>query len=270
MSLDLESRCKHENKKKKSKYLIYNENTKLLEVKADTKSKFQTFLERKKIYFETVMMLALSIAGVIVSIVSVKVAMVANDISLNEQRIEDLEKQPAFILDIEADEDKMKYVIKNVGRDIKYGNVFGDVVLIVAVYDEQYDYLGKGYILLGGYLEKDFSTYDFETNSFEMYSTLEPKPVTQWVDKIQEIIIEQGFFCGIECTEYFDFMYTDYKQEMIKKTMVVQGEIIKDIENTGDYEFKIRVDIDDLENEQICSEIKEQLEHLVRYNSVYN
>lgn len=66
MSLDLESRCKHENKKKKSKYLIYNENTKLLEVKADTKSKFQTFLERKKIYFETVMMLALSIAGVIV------------------------------------------------------------------------------------------------------------------------------------------------------------------------------------------------------------
>ena len=79
MSLDLESRCKHENKKKKSKYLIYNENTKLLEVKADTKSKFQTFLERKKIYFETVMMLALSIAGVIVSIVSVKVAMVAND-----------------------------------------------------------------------------------------------------------------------------------------------------------------------------------------------
>ena len=98
-------------RKKKSKYLIYNENTKLLEVKADTKSKFQTFLERKKIYFETVMMLALSIAGVIVSIVSVKVAMVANDISLNEQRIEDLEKQPAFILDIEADEDKMKYVI---------------------------------------------------------------------------------------------------------------------------------------------------------------
>ena len=54
MYLDLESRCKHENKKKKSKYLIYNENTKLLEVKADTKSKFQTFLERKKIYFETV------------------------------------------------------------------------------------------------------------------------------------------------------------------------------------------------------------------------
>lgn len=257
-------------RKKKNKYLIYNENTKLIEVKTDTKSKFQLFLERKKIYFETIMMLILSLAGVILSIVSVKVAMVANDISLNEQRIEDLEKQPSFVFNIEADEEKMKYLIKNVGGDIKYGNVFGDEVLIIAVYNEQYDYIGKGYILLGGYLEKDYSTYNFETNCFELYSTLEPKPVTDWVDKIEKLIIEQGFFCGIECTEYFDFMYTDYKQEMIQKTMIVQGGIIKDIENTGDYEFKVRVNIEDLENEQIFNEIKEQLERLVLYNSVQN
>ena len=235
-------------RKKKNKNLIYNENTKLIEIKTDTKSKFQIFLERKKIYFETIMMLVLSLAGVIVSIVSVKVAMVANDISLNEQRIEDLEKQPSFIFDVEADEERTKYLIKNVGGDIKYGNVFGDEVLIIAVYNEQYDYLGKGYILLGGYFEKDYSTYNFETNCFELYSTLEPKPVIKWIDKIEQLLIEQGFFCGIECTEYFDFMYTDYKQEMIQKTMIVQGGIIKDIENTGEYEFKIRVNIEDLEN----------------------
>ena len=131
-------------RKKKSKYLIYNENTKLLEVKADTKSKFQTFLERKKIYFETVMMLGtlyptkkpcfiiiswilsthcvtgfgsnvLYISKLFVSKSYVEKSFSKYDISLNEQRIEDLEKQPAFILDIEADEDKMKYVIKNVG-----------------------------------------------------------------------------------------------------------------------------------------------------------
>lgn len=256
--------------KNRNKYLTFNENTKLLVVKADTESKLHIFLERKKIYFETVMMLAFSIAGVIVSIVSVNVAMVANDISLNEQRIEDLEKQPAFIFDVEADEERMKYIIKNVGGDIKYGNVFGDEVLIIAVYNEHYDYLGNGYIFLGGYLEKDFSTYDFETNSFELYSTLEPKSVVAWVDKIKELIIEQGFFCNIECAEYFDFMYTDYKQEMIEKTMVVQGGIIKDIENTGNYEFKLRVDIDDSGNEHICSDIKEQLEYLVRFNSVHN
>lgn len=119
-------------------------------------------------------------------------------------------------------------------------------------------------------MEKDFSTYDFETNSFELYSTLESKPVIAWVDKIEELIVEHGFFCGIECTKYFDFMYTDYKQEMIEKTMVVQGGIIRDIENTGNYEFKIRVNIDDLDNEQICSDVNEQLEYLVRYNSVYN
>ena len=43
-------------------------------------------------------------------------------------------------------------------------------------------------------------------------------------------------------------MYTDYKQEMIKKTMVVQGGIIKDIENTGDYEFKPKSRITSTQN----------------------
>ena len=94
-------------KKKKRKNIIYNENTKTIEIKNDTESKFQLFLEQKKIYFETIMMLILSLAGGIVSIVGIKVAMVANDISLNEQRIEDLEKQPSFVLETEADEEKL-------------------------------------------------------------------------------------------------------------------------------------------------------------------
>ena len=112
-------------KKNKTTKLIYNESTKLIEVKPDTESNFQVFLEKKKIYFETIMMLILSIAGTIISIVSVKVAMVANDISLNEQRIEDLEKQPSFVLDMESDE-KNSYTIRNVGGDIKFGNVIGE------------------------------------------------------------------------------------------------------------------------------------------------
>lgn len=121
-------------RKKRTKNLTYNENTKVIEVKKNTENKVQLFLEHNKIYFETIMMLILSFAGIIVSIVGVKVAMVANDISLNEQRIEDLEKQPAFVLDIETDKEKLKYSIKNVGGDIKYGNVFGDVIFIRTVY----------------------------------------------------------------------------------------------------------------------------------------
>ena len=257
-------------KKKKRKNIIYNENTKTIEIKNDTESKFQLFLEQKKIYFETIMMLILSLAGGIVSIVGIKVAMVANDISLNEQRIEELEKQPSFVLETEADEEKMKYFIKNVGGDIKYGNVFGDEVLIVSIYNRQYDYIGKGYIFLDGYLEKDYSTYNFETNCFELYSTLEAKPVTKWIDKIQKIIIQQGFFCGIECTEYFDFTYKDYKQKLIQKTMIDHGGIIQDIKDTGNYEFKVQVDIEKLEDEQIFNEIKEQLERLVLYNDAKN
>lgn len=257
-------------RKKRTKNLTYNENTKVIEVKKNTENKVQLFLEHNKIYFETIMMLILSFAGIIVSIVGVKVAMVANDISLNEQRIEDLEKQPAFVLDIETDKEKLKYSIKNVGGDIKYGNVFGAEVLLVTVYNEQYDYIGKGYIFLGGYFEYDFSIYNFDTNSFELYRTLEQKPVINWINKIEKMIIEQGFFCGIESTEYFDFTYTDYKQATIQKNMIVQGSIIKDIENTGNYEFKIRVNIDDLEDEQISSELNEALNNLVKYNSALN
>lgn len=46
-------------KKNKTTKLIYNESTKLIEVKPDTESNFQVFLEKKKIYFETIMMLIL-------------------------------------------------------------------------------------------------------------------------------------------------------------------------------------------------------------------
>lgn len=257
-------------RRKRDKYLTYDENTKLIGVKVDTKSKFQIFLEQKKIYFETITMAVLSLAGIIVSIVSIRVAITANDISLNEQKIEDLEKQPAFVLDVEADEGKMKYLIKNTGGDIKYGSVFGDVVLIIGIYNEHYDYLGKGYIILGGYLERDFSTYNFETKCFELYSTLEPKPVVEWMDKIQKLIREQGFFYVMECTEYFDFTYIDYKQDEVERTMIVQGNVIKDIEDTGNYEFKIWVNIDDLEDAKIYSELKEQLERLVKYSSAHN
>lgn len=256
-------------RKKKNTTLIYDENTRLFKVKEkeDTERKIKIFLEQKKIYFETIMMLVLSIAGIIVSIVSVNVAMVANDISLNEQRIADLEKQPSFILDIEADDEKLKYIIKNVGGDIKDGNVLGDEVFIVSIYTEQYDYLGKGYIYLGNYFSDDFSQYDFETKSFELYSTLERKPVLEWMDKIEKIIIEQGYFCGMEVGQCLDFHYKDYKQEHINKIMLFQSGMMKEMESSDKYEFKIRVNINDLEEEQISNEIIEQLGLLERYNN---
>ena len=136
--------------------------------------------------------------------------------------------------------------------------------------EEEMEVEKPNYIFLDGYLEKDYSTYNFETNCFELYSTLEAKPVTKWIDKIQKIIIQQGFFCGIECTEYFDFTYKDYKQKLIQKTMIDHGGIIQDIKDTGNYEFKVQVDIEKLEDEQIFNEIKEQLERLVLYNDAKN
>lgn len=64
-------------------------------------------------------------------------------------------------------------------------------------------------------------------------------------------------------------MYTDYKQ-INTKSMVAQGEYIKDIENTDVYTFKMRVNIDDLENEQLFTEIEEQLEEFRIYKEGKN
>lgn len=78
-------------KKKKKRILVYASSH-----KNSNKKSFRLFLKRNKIYFETVVMLIASIAGIFISIAGVQVSIMANDISVNEQKIEDLEKQPYF------------------------------------------------------------------------------------------------------------------------------------------------------------------------------
>lgn len=252
---------------KKGEQLVYDESTKLLTVKKIPDNKFKVCLENNKIYFETIMMLIISIAGIIVSVVGVRVDIVANNISLEEKRIEDLEKQPSFVYNTVADDNGIRHIIENVGGDIKYGNVICDKILIVSIYNENYEYIGKGYIILIGYFEINCSQYNFETKSFEVYSNLEPKPVYDWIDKIENVIISEGYFCNIECKKQFDFYYTDYKKEDVNKTMILNAGIICEIEDNGNYEFKIAENIDELEDERINYDVKEQLELLERYNN---
>lgn len=251
---------------KKYKLVIQNKQAKFIKIKYGSNNKFKSFLTRNKIYFETIMMLAVSIAGIIVSIVGVNVAITSNNISLEEKKIENLEKQPAFIYDTETDSDKITYFIKNVGGNIKYGNIFGDEVLIISIYNKNFDYIGKGYIYLDGYFKENFSTYDFETNRFELYSNMEPKPIINWINKIQQLINAEGYFCGIECTKYFDLIYTDYKQETIQKTMILQNRRLCDITGNDKNEFKIHVNLNNFDDTQINNDIKEQLQLLVKYS----
>ena len=146
----------------KRKKIVFDENTKIISVSSDTETNnnFKAFLENNKIYFETILAIILTIAGIIVSVAGVRVSMVANDIEKEKNEIEDLEKQPTFVFESEVDEKEIKYIIKNTGGDIKYGNVFVDEALIVSIYDSDYDYLGNGYVILGGYIDNNFSKYD--------------------------------------------------------------------------------------------------------------
>lgn len=251
---------------KTDEQLIYDETTKLFTIEKITGNKFKMFLEKNKIFFETIMMLIISIAGIIVSVVGIRVDVAANNISLEEKRIEDLEKQPSFVCNVVSDENEVKYIVRNIGGDIKYGHSVCDEVLIITVYNENYDYIGKGYIILGGYFEKNFSAYDFETNCFVFSVNLEPKPVIDWSDKVRNIIMDEGYSCDVEYTKYFNFTYTDYKLDEIERKMVLKGDKFCDFEESENYEFLFRVNLEDLANEDINSRIKQELDLLEKFN----
>lgn len=256
-------------KRKSEKGLFYDENTKLISVNtnASTTNKFKQFLEQNKIYFETILMFILTVAGIIVSIASVKVGIIANNIAKNENRISDLEKQPTFVIENETNKSEEKYIIRNTGGDIQYGYLFFDKALVVSVYDENYDYLGRGYIILGGYMENGFSTYDFDTKSFTVSTKLISRPILHWTEIVENIITAEGYFCGVSCTEHLDITYQNYKQEQIIRDMIVENGIIHDFVRDNEFSFKIYTNINDLEGEELKTDIIDGIESLQYYNN---
>ena len=255
------------NKKEKT-ILHYDEQTHMInvEIKNSTKSKFKIFCEQNKIYFETILMLILTVTGIIVSIASVQVGIIANNIAENENRINDLEKQPTFLLEKEITETEEKYVIRNTGGAIRYGNIFFDKALVMAIYDENYTYLGKGYILLGNYIEDSYSAYDFDTQSFTVSTKLSSKPILQWIEEIQSSLTNEGYFSGIICTEHIDLTYQNYKQDLLVRDMIVDKGVILDFGSDEQYYFKMYVNINELDIEQLEADILKEASLLKRYN----
>lgn len=252
----------------KRKKIVFDENTKIISVSSDTETNnnFKAFLENNKIYFETILAIILTIAGIIVSVAGVRVSMVANDIEKEKNEIEDLEKQPTFVFESEVDEKEIKYIIKNTGGDIKYGNVFVDEALIVSIYDSDYDYLGNEYVILGGYIDNNFSKYDFDTNSFTVSKELVPKSLSNLIEKTERIVKDEGYYCEISTTKYFSFLYQNYKQEMISKDMILRNGIICDIDNSKEYFFKTYIGSNESFDEQLKARIKSEIELLEYFN----
>ena len=258
-------------KKKENKKIVFNdENTKLFNVNQNTSStnnKFKQFLNYNKIYFETLLMFILTVAGIIVSIVGVRVGIVANNIAKTENQISDLEKQPTFVIENETNKSEEKYIIRNTGGDIQYGNLILDKVFLIYIYDENYDYLGRGYIIWGGYMDKGYSTYDFDTKSFSVSTKLTSRPITQWTKIISDTITEQGYFYGVICTEHLDITYQNYKQELITRDMIVENGIVRDFDRDNEYSFKIYANADALEDGRLPTDLREEIELLQRYNN---
>lgn len=257
-------------KKENKKIVFYDENTKLFHVNPNTSStnnKFKQFLDHNKIYFETLLMLILTVAGIIVSIAGVRVGMVADNIAETENRISDLENQPTFVIENETNKSEEKYIIRNTGGNIQYGNLILDKAFLIYIYDEHHDYLGQGYIIWGGYMDKGYSSYDFDTKLFSVSTKLTSRPISQWTKIISDTITEQGYFCNVICTEHLDIIYQNYKQELITRDMVVENGVIRDFVRDNEYSFKIYANADDLEDGQLKTALREQIKLLQRYNN---
>lgn len=253
-------------KKRKSKTILYyDESTKIIKVNTDVPitNKFKSFCEENRIYFETILMLILTVAGIIVSIASVKVGIIANNIAENENYINDLEKQPTFILKKQIDENEEKYIIKNTGGTIRYGNLFLDKALVVTIYDENYSYLGKGYVILE---QCGYSEYDFDTQSFTISTMLSSKPILQWIESIENILTDEGYFSGIIYTEHIDLIYQNYKQESLTRDMIVNNGVICDFGKNGEYYFKMYENVNELDIDRLKADIKQEINLLLRYN----
>lgn len=257
-------------KYKQKSTLHYDENTKIIGVNPNiaTTNKFKIFCEQNKVYFETILMLILTIAGIIVSIVGVKVGIIANNIAEYEDYIADLEKQPTFVFEKEISKEEEKYIIRNTGGSIRYGDLVLDKAIVITLYNEDYTYLGKGYIILGGYIENGYSKYDFDTQTFTIStkSVLNSKLVLQWIETLENILTNEGYFYGIVCTEHIDLMYQNYKQESLTKDMVVDNGILCDFGSNNEYYFKKYINVNELDAKQLKEDIKQEVNLLLRYN----
>lgn len=94
---------------------------------------------------------------------------------------------------------------------------------------------------------------------------MEAKSILELEEKIENIIHTSGYFYGIDCTEYFEFSYVDYKNELINREMIMNGGLITDIEKDSKPNFKIIVNLNDYNDEYIEKELKENLNLLLNY-----
>ena len=76
----------------------------------------------------------------------------------------------------------------------------------------------KGYIILGDYIENRYSKYDFDTQTFTIStkSVSNSKLVLQWIETLKNILINEGYFYGIICTEHKEPLGVRYSKAGIK------------------------------------------------------
>lgn len=162
------------------------------------------WLEKNKIFFETIVMMSLTAMSIIVSWNANKIATEENRLTERELEIENAEKMPHFT--IRYHDDMETYDIFNSGGEISDAMASFDYYICMNVFREN---LNKEIVVgVSDAYQKTFVNYDYDNNTFTdiangllVYNIMET--VTEWGKK-------QGILLNFEVVEISEITYNDY------------------------------------------------------------
>lgn len=169
--------------------------------------KFRKLLERNKIFFETVVMVALTFMSIIVAWNSNKIADEANKLAEKEAAIEHSEKLPRFTMD--SQEDLLTCNILNVGGNVSNATAsFGYYVCIDISSDQKEETIVVRVIDAYEHYNVD---YDYEKHTFT--NKANELIIYTMMEELIEIMSEFGINVKYEIIDIAEIFYRDYTGE---------------------------------------------------------
>lgn len=245
---------------KNNNKLVFNKNTKELEVKE--KNSFKKWLKDNKIYFETIMTISLTLMGIVVSFISLSIDKTVADIQKEQLELQHLLNMPVFnVSSIRHREEYivdgiiyapcMEYEIVNNGGNIYDGYLKTKGRVEVTVENEEQDIL----IVLENSQRflKSYSYYNANRKSFTIKSDFDNRYI-ELKNYLHDAFKEQNLFISIDTIDYINIQYYDIEHNFHNEWYELNGdELFFRQPERGNYQAFL--EINTMENEEVYNVI---------------
>lgn len=234
---------------------------------------FRRLLKKNKIFFETVMTLALTVMGIMVSVVSCQYQKASLELQEAQSLIEEQLNMPAFTLSHKREptagewSERLYYSmdIINTGGRITNGTVIAEPQIEVAMVDNYYNELAIISLRFRDYYERNVISYDGENQRFSMKQVYD-FPFWELITLI-ETNLDKDFpdrHFTVLFRDDINIMYSDIKGEYHNEWYGVNvGDLYAISEPSSNQSkelFISQIQNGEITHEQIYAEIKEMLQ----------